>query len=190
MTIPTEPIGSIPRAPRLIQAIAASGDHADPKLDSLYEEAIRDTIEQFEDTGSPLVTDGEQRKYQNFATYCVDGLPNTAPDGFKLPFAAGHTRRLPRLTGGPFRFLMFGYDYLDLAFKYAHVPVKQAVISPSALRLMYPAEHLLGYSREEFIRDLLAEHEKEIRGCLAKGAYKVQIDFTEGRLAVKLDPSG
>ena len=37
--------------------------------------------------------------------------------------------------------------------------------------------------REEFIRDLLvcsAEHEEEIRGCLAKGAYKVQIDFTEG----------
>ena len=38
--------------------------------------------------------------------------------------------------------------------------------------------------------DLLAEHEKEIRGCLANGAYKVQIDFTEGRLAVKIDPSG
>ena len=30
----------------------------------------------------------------------------------------------------------------------------------------------------------------EIRRCFAKGAYKVQIDFTEGRLAVKLDPSG
>jgi 5-methyltetrahydropteroyltriglutamate--homocysteine methyltransferase len=108
-------------------------------LEPLYEEAVRDTIEQFAATGSPIVTDGEQRKYQNFATYCVDGLPNTAPDGFKLPFAAGHTRRLPRLTGGPFRFLMFGYDYLDLAFKYAHVPVKQAVISASALSLMYPA---------------------------------------------------
>src|ERR1700732_303850 len=38
--------------------------------------------------------------------------------------------------------------------------------------------------------DLLAEHEKEIRGCLAKGAHKVQVDFTEARLAVKIDPSG
>ena len=189
MIIPTEPIGSIPRPLKLLDAITRYGS-SHPSLEPLYEEAVRDTIEQFEAAGSPIVTDGEQRKYQNFATYCVDGLPNTAPDGFKLPFAAGHTRRLPRLTGGPFRFLMFGYDYLDLAFKYAHVPVKQAVISPSALSLMYPAEHLLGYSREEFIRDLLAEHEKEIRGCLAKGAYKVQIDFTEGRLAVKLDPSG
>ena len=104
MTIPTEPIGSIPRPLRLIQAIAASGDHADPKLDSLYEEAIRDTIERFEATGSPVITDGEQRKYHNFWTYCVDGLPNTSPDGFKIPFAAGHIRHMPRLTSGPFQY--------------------------------------------------------------------------------------
>ncbi len=55
---------------------------------------------------------------------------------------------------------------------------------------MYPADEIPGYSREEFIRDLLDEHETEMRRCLAKGAYKVQIDFTEGRLAVKIDPSG
>jgi 5-methyltetrahydropteroyltriglutamate--homocysteine methyltransferase len=85
---------------------------------------------------------------------------------------------------------MYGYDFLDLAMKYTHVPVKQAVISPSALSLMYPAKNLPGYSREEFIEDLLGEHEREIRGCFAKGAHKVQIDFTEGRLAVKIDPSG
>jgi 5-methyltetrahydropteroyltriglutamate--homocysteine methyltransferase len=87
MTIPTEPIGSIPRPPRLIRAIAASGDHADPKL-------------------------------------------------------------------------------------------------------VYPAEGLPGYTRDEFIDDLLRQHETEVRACLQKGAHKVQIDFTEGRLAVKLDPSG
>jgi 5-methyltetrahydropteroyltriglutamate--homocysteine methyltransferase len=189
MTIPTEPIGSIPRPLALLDAISRYGS-ANPLLEPLYEEAIQETIEQFEATGSPVVTDGEQRKYHNFATYCVEGLPNTAPDGFKLPFAAGHIRRWPRLTAGPFRFLMFGYDFLARALKYAHVPVKQAVISPSALSLMYPAENLPDYSREEFIRDLLAEHEKEIRGCLAKGAHKVQVDFTEGRLAVKIDPSG
>jgi 5-methyltetrahydropteroyltriglutamate--homocysteine methyltransferase len=55
---------------------------------------------------------------------------------------------------------------------------------------MYPPEEILGYSRDEFIRDLLNEHEKEIRGCLRKGAFKVQIDFTEARLAMKIDPSG
>ncbi len=185
MNIPTEPIGSIPRPLKLLDAINRHGG-SDPSLEPLYEEAVRDTIEQFGATGSPVVTDGEQRKYHNFATYCVEGLPNTAPDGFKLPFAAGDTRRWPRLTGGPFRFQMYGYDFLDRAMKYAHVPVKQAIISPSALSLMYPAENLPGYSREEFIKDLLGEHEKEIRGCFAKGAHKVQIDFTKGRLAVKI----
>ena len=177
-----------PRAAGALQvgSFAYFGTSVEP----LYDEAIRDTIQQFEATGSPVITDGEQRKYHNFATYCVEGLPNTAPDGFKLPFADGHARRLPRLTGGPFRFLMYGYDFLDRAMKYAHVPVKQAVISPSALSLMYPAENLPDYPREEFIEDLLGEHEKEIRGCFGKGAHKVQIDFTEGRLAVKIDPSG
>src|ERR1700738_1591807 len=74
--------------------------------------------------------------------------------------------------------------------RYAPVPVKQAVISPSALSLMYPAEKIPDYSREQFIDDLLSKHETEIRRCLKKGAHKVQIDFTEGRLAVKIDPSG
>jgi 5-methyltetrahydropteroyltriglutamate--homocysteine methyltransferase len=189
MTIPTEPIGSIPRPLALIEAIAARGG-SDPALEPLYDAAIRDTIERFEATGSPVITDGEQRKYHNFWTYCVQGLPNTAPDGFKIPFVAGHTRRMLRLTGGPFRYQRHADSYLDVALRYAHVPVKQAVISPSALSLMYPAEAIPGYSREEFIRDLLNEHETEVRSCLAKGAHNVQIDFTEGRLAVKIDASG
>ena len=70
------------------------------------------------------------------------------------------------------------------------MPLKQAVISPSALSLMYPADGIPGYTREQFIDDLLREHETEIRRCLRAGAHKVQIDFTEGRLAMKIDPSG
>ncbi len=97
---------------------------------------------------------------------------------------------MPRLTAGPFRYKRFADSYLDVAKRYAHVPLKQAIISPSALSLMYPAEGLPGYSRDQFIEDLLAEHEREIRGCFAKGAYKVQIDFTEARLAMKIDPTG
>ncbi len=189
MRIPTEPIGSIPRPPQLIEAVAA-GSITDPNLDPLYEAAIKDTIERFEATGSPIITDGEQRKYHNFWTYSVHGLPNTAPDGFRIPFAAGHVRRMPRLTGGPFRYKRYAYNYLDIALKYANRPLKQAVISPSALSLMYPADEIPGYPRDEFIEDLLSEHEKEIRGCLTRGAAKVQIDFTEARLAMKLDPSG
>lgn len=188
-TIPTEPIGSIPRTPELIDALSTH-DAEDPTLNPLYDDAIRDTIARFEETGSPVITDGEQRKYHNFWTYSVHGLPNTAPDGFKIPFAAGHTRRMPRLTSGPFRYRRQADAYLDVAMRYARLPVKQAVISPSALSLMYPAEGIDGYSRDEFIQDLLHEHESEIRNCLDKGAHKVQIDFTEGRFAVKIDPTG
>ncbi len=189
ITIPTEPIGSIPRPGALIERVA-KGDGEDPSLDALYDDAVRDTIQRFEATGSPVVTDGEQRKYHNFCTYCVHGLPNTAPDGFKIPFADGHTRRLARLTRGPFRYKRYADCYLDVAMRYARVPVKQAVISPSALSLMYPSERIPDYSREQFIEDLLNEHESEIRRCLRKGAHAVQVDFTEGRLAVKIDPSG
>jgi len=187
--IPTEPIGSLPRPPELIAAVAR-GDGDDPRLDALYDDAIRDTIARFEATGSPVITDGEQRKYHNFWTYSVHGLANTAPDGFRIPFAAGHTRRMPRLTAGPFRYKRYADSYLQVAQRYARAQLKQAVISPSALSLMYPAEGIPGYTREQFLEDLLAEHEIEIRRCLQLGAHTVQIDFTEGRLAMKIDPTG
>ena len=190
MLIPTEPIGSIPRPKSLLDAIEQAGDFAAPALNPLYEEAIKDIVARFEKTGSPVVTDGEQRKYHNFWTYSVHGSPNTSPDGFKIPFAAGHVRRMPRLTKGPFRYRFYADRYVEAARKFTNLPIKQAVISPSALSLMYPGEDIPGYSRDEFIDDLLREHEMEIRRCFQKGAQKVQIDFTEGRLAVKLDPSG
>jgi 5-methyltetrahydropteroyltriglutamate--homocysteine methyltransferase len=191
VTLPTEPIGSIPRPLGLIQAVELhGGDGMDPALEPLYEAAIRDTIDCFEATGSPVITDGEQRKFHNFWTYCVYGMPNASPDGFRIPFAGGHTRRMPRLTAGPFRYMRYADQYLEIALRYARVPIKQAVISPSALSLMYPPEGITGYPRARFIDDLLREHESEVRHCLQKGAHKVQVDFTEGRLAIKIDPSG
>jgi 5-methyltetrahydropteroyltriglutamate--homocysteine methyltransferase len=162
----------------------------DPTLDPLYDAAIRETIELFEATGSPVITDGEQRKFHNFWTYSVEGLANTRPDGFAIPFRAGHLRRMPRLVSGPFAYKRYADRYLDQALRYAHVPLKQAVISPSALSLLYPEDGIPGYSRDTFIEDLLREHVTEVRRCLRKGAHKVQIDFTEGRLALKIDPSG
>jgi 5-methyltetrahydropteroyltriglutamate--homocysteine methyltransferase len=188
MKIPTEPIGSIPRPLKLIEAFAEH-DADDPALNELYEEAIRDTLQRFEETGSPVVTDGEQRKYHNFATYAVDGLENMAPDGFKLPFVT-HTRRWPRLTRGPFRYKRYADRFLTFAQQHTTLPVKQAVIAPSAISLMYPADGLPDYSRERFLEDAVREHETEVRRCLDAGAHCVQIDFTEGRLALKIDPSG
>jgi 5-methyltetrahydropteroyltriglutamate--homocysteine methyltransferase len=189
MDLPTEPIGSLPRLPSLIEAVRA-GDGFDPRLEPLYQEAVRDPIARIEATGSPVLTDGEQRKFHNFWTYSVQGLPNTAPDGFTIPFKAGHVRRMPRLTAGPFRYARYADRYLDEALRHTRRPLKQAVISPSALSLLYPPEGIAGYEREAFLDDLLGEHVKEVRGCLARGASKVQVDFTEGRLALKLDPTG
>jgi 5-methyltetrahydropteroyltriglutamate--homocysteine methyltransferase len=191
MAIPTEPIGSIPRPPQLIQAIQSfqAGDISAEALDNAYQAALQDTIARFEQTGSPILTDGEQTK-SSFATYPLTGLPNLAPDGVVIPFADGHQRQLPRLTGGPFHYGTHADSYLKAARAYTQRPVKQAVISASALSLLYPGDGIADYSREAFIADLVDEAETDIRGALDAGAARVQIDFTEGRLSLKLDPSG
>ena len=190
MSLPTEPIGSIPRGPALIDAMRAlaAGQIGQAELDRLGDEAVRETIAALERTGSPVITDGEQTK-PSFATYPVHGLPNLAPDGVTIPFADGHTRQLPRLTEGPFRYRTYAATYTEAARRYAHRPLKQAVISSSALSLLYPASGIPGYSNEAFLEDLVREAETDIRRALDAGACSVQIDFTEGRLAVKLDPS-
>jgi 5-methyltetrahydropteroyltriglutamate--homocysteine methyltransferase len=191
MPIPTEPIGSVPRPRRLLDAVrgfeARVIDRA--SLDAEYESALRDTIAQMEATGSPVISDGEQTK-PSFATYPIHGLDTLAPDGVVIPFADGHTRQLPRLAAGPFRYAMYAGSYVRAARRYARVPVKQAVISASALSLLYPEQGIADYTREAFIQDLVREAEADIRSALDAGAHNVQIDFTEGRLALKLDPSG
>ena len=190
MPIPTEPIGSIPRPLALMAAMRelAAGQIAPEQAAGIADAALRDTIARFEATGSPVITDGEQTK-PSFATYPIHGLENLAPDGVTIPFADGHTRQLPRLTAGPFRYQTRAASYLTAAQRYTRTPLKQAVISASALSLLYPADGIAGYPRDEFLADLVNEAEADIRGCLAAGASTVQIDFTEGRLAVKLDPS-
>lgn len=187
MTIPTESIGSIPRKRELIEAIGQGVP--DIQLDMLYQTSLQETIELLEQTGSPVLTDGEQTK-SSFATYPLEGFTLLSPNGVVIPFADGHTRQLPMLKSGPFRYTHYADQYLKQAQQYTRLPLKQAIISSSALSLLYPAEGIEGYSREAFLSDLLNEHETDIRRCLEAGAYKVQIDFTEGRLALKLDPSG
>jgi 5-methyltetrahydropteroyltriglutamate--homocysteine methyltransferase len=190
MPIPTEPIGSIPRPPQLIDAMRdlEGGRITRANFEAVCEGALRDTLQRFEATGSPVITDGEQAK-PSFATYPIHGLSNLAHDGVVIRFADRHTRQLPRLTSGPFRYKTLASSYLEVAQQYTRTPLKQAVISASALSLLYPQSGIPGYSREEFLVDLVHEAEADIRHCLEKGAYNVQIDFTEGRLAVKLDPS-
>jgi len=191
MAIPTEPIGSIPRPQTLIdtQISFQAGRASREVLDAAYAAALNDTIRRLEETGSPVLTDGEQTK-PSFATYPLSGLENLAPDGVTIPFADGHTRQLPRLTAGPFRYGVHASEYTRAARAYTQKPVKQAVISASALSLLYPQAGIAGYSRESFLADLINEAEADIRGALEAGAASVQIDFTEGRLSLKLDPTG
>jgi 5-methyltetrahydropteroyltriglutamate--homocysteine methyltransferase len=191
MEILTEPIGSIPRPASLIEAIrdTQAGKTTAAALEAAYSEALRNTIEHFEQTGSPVITDGEQTK-PSFATYPLSGLTNLAPDGVIIPFADGHTRQLPRLTAAPFRYGVHAATFLQAARRYTGLPIKQAVISASALSLLYPTEPIAGYSRDEFLADLMDEAEADIRGALDAGAVSVQIDFTEARLSLKLDPTG
>jgi methionine synthase II (cobalamin-independent) len=197
--IPTEPVGSLPR-PSTLQAAYAdydAGTITREQLEALQDEAVRDSISRMEATGSPIVSDGEQR-WSSFATYAITdtlagtGLaPNLAGTGgqYFAIFADGHHRQLPRLTGGPFRYKTYAADTLRKSIKYAGKPMKQAVIAPSMLALLYPLEEEVpGYSREEFEEDLCSECEKDIRAAFEAGAARVSIDFTEGRLATRADP--
>ena len=196
--IPTEPVGSLPR-PAKLQAAYAAYDAGQIKLGQLEDEqetAVADSIKRGEATGAPIISDGEQR-WSSFATYPITdtlagtglaaNLGGTGGQYFAI-FADGHNRQLPRLTGGPFRYKAFASDSLKKSIKLATKPMKQAVIAPSMLALLYPLkEEVAGYSRAAFEEDLCNECEKDIRQAFAAGAARVSIDFTEGRLACRCD---
>jgi methionine synthase II (cobalamin-independent) len=197
--IPTEPVGSLPRPSRLQAAYAEydAGNITREELEAEQDDAVRDSITRGEATGAPIISDGEQR-WSSFATYAITdtlagtGLAdNLAPTGgqYFAIFADGHHRQLPRLTGGPFRYKTYAADTLAKSIRFATRPMKQAVIAPSMLALLYPLnEEVPGYPREAFEDDLVAECEKDIRRAFEAGAARVSIDFTEGRLATRADP--
>ena len=199
MPIPTEVVGSLPR-PEYLQKAYADYDAGTIKRQDLIkaqDKAAENSIKNMIETGEPLVTDGEQRA-SSFATYPITdtlggtGLAsNLAADGqYFAIFDDGHHRQLPRLVQGPLKYKTYAYDNLSASIGYAHGhPMKQAVIAPSMLYLLYPLNNTIeGYSKEQFVADLVSECEKDIRGCFKAGAKRVSIDFTEGRLASKKDP--
>lgn len=116
-------------------------------------------------------------------------VANMKADGqYFAIFDDGHHRQLPRLVKGPFRYKTFAYDNFKLSRSYATKPMKQAVIAPSMMYLTYPLTgEIEGYPKNQFVKDLVSECTKDIRGCFAAGARRVSIDFTEGRLAAKND---
>ncbi len=190
MPIPTEPIGSIPRPAALIETITAFQNKriGAAALEGAYAEALRDTIVRFERTGSPIITDGEQTK-PSFATYPLSGLNNLAPDGGHHP-VCGWTRAPVASLDRRALSIQCSRRKLPSGRPSIHqTPIKQAVISASALSLLYPSDGIPDYPREAFMEDLINEAAADIRGALDAGAATVQIDFTEARLSLKLDPS-
>lgn len=196
--IPTEPVGSLPRPAKLQEAYAKydAGEIGKDDLEQLQDAAVQDSIERFEATGSPIISDGEQR-WSSFATYPIadtlagTGLaPGLGPGGqFFAIFADGHGRQLPKLLSGPFRYNQHAADTLKKSIPYATKPMKQAVIAPSMLALLYPlVDPVEGYTRDEFEAALIDECEQDIRQAFAAGAARVSVDFTEGRLATREDP--
>ena len=197
--IPTEPVGSLPRPSWLQRAYAQydAGEITREQLQAEQDKAVKDSIEHQEATGTPIISDGEQR-WSSFATYPIadtlagtglaDHLAGAGGQYFAI-FADGHNRQLPRLTSGPFRYQTYAADTLRKSLPMASKPMKQAVIAPSMLALLYPLdEEIPGYPRDAYEEDLVAECEKDIRQAFAAGAARVSIDFTEGRLATRNDP--
>ncbi|MBA3252395.1 MAG: hypothetical protein H0T66_19305 [Geodermatophilaceae bacterium] len=195
--IPTEPVGSLPRPTTLQEAYAKydKGEIGKDDLEKEQDAAVKDSVERFEATGSPIISDGEQR-WSSFATYPIadtlagTGLaPGLGPGGqFFAIFADGHGRQLPKLESGPFKYNQHAADTLKKSKPYASKPMKQAVIAPSMLALLYPLKDPVeGYSRDEFEAALIDECERDIREAFAAGAERVSVDFTEGRLATRED---
>jgi methionine synthase II (cobalamin-independent) len=196
--IPTEPVGSLPRPARLQAAYASydAGEISKEQLEGEQEEAVKDSIQRSEATGAPIISDGEQR-WSSFATYPIadtlagTGLaPSLGPGGqYFAIFADGHGRQLPKLERGPFAYNHYAADSLRKSLPYANRPMKQAVIAPSMLALLYPLEDPVeGYSRDDFEAALIDECERDIRKAFEAGAVRVSVDFTEGRLATRADP--
>ena len=122
-------MGSLPRPDELIAAQRSyrHGRISKDRLKDFYNRAVQTTVEQFEATGSPVITDGEQTK-PSFLTYPISALVDEcytfSQDCFSLKFADGHQRALPRLTKAPFRYAVYADTYMDLAREFTILPLK------------------------------------------------------------------
>ncbi|KAI9724276.1 MAG: hypothetical protein M1828_003700 [Chrysothrix sp. TS-e1954] len=206
MPVPTECVGSLPRPEYLQEAMASydAGNISLQELQKSQDKAAEDSVTRMAQTGQALLTDGEQRA-SSFATYpIIDTLggaglaDNMKPDGqYFAIFDDGHHRQLPRLTAGPFKYRTYAWQNLEknnaIFDRVKSNPgvqgMKTAVIAPTMLYLLYPLKDAVpGYPRDQFVKDIVDECEKDIRGCFQRGAKRVSLDFTEGRLASKKDP--
>ena len=197
--IPTEPVGSLPRPSWLqrgLRPVRRGGDHprsargrAGQGGQGLDRAPGGDRDADHLRRRAALVELRDLRDHRHAGRHRAGRPPGRDGGQYFAIFADGHNRQLPRLTGGPFRYKTYAADTLKKSITMAHKPMKQAVIAPSMLALLYPLdEEIPGYSREAFEEDLVGECEKDIRQAFAAGAARVSVDFTEGRLATRNDP--
>ena len=195
--IPTEPVGSLPRPDKLQAAYAeydagkidkpAAGGRAGGRREGLDRARRGNRRPDHLRRRAVVVELCDLPGDRHAGRHGPRRSPRPGGQYFAI-FADGHYRQLPKLVGGPFRYKTFAADTLKRSIKLASRPMKQAVIAPSMLALLYPLdEEISGYSREQFENDLVDECEKDIRGAFDAGAVRVSIDFTEGRLALRED---
>src|SRR6476659_6781785 len=123
------------------------------------------------ETGLPLLAVGHHRRPLSTGTHalppCVEAVEPTAtparprPHGFgitKLPQQFLLLQRHRDTLGVIDRSAVIGGDRdARHSRKPTQTPVKQAVISASALSLLYPADGIEGYARGAFLSDLIDE---------------------------------
>ena len=192
MTIPTEPVGSVPRPRYLLDALAGSRDRYRRRVDSLeaaYDRAVRETIARVRGDGVARdhgwrAGEGELRDVSAARRHEPRARRRRHPVRGWSHAPAAPPRRGPvqihRLRG-----------QLPRACEEVH----QAAVEAGGHRALctQPALSADGprglHAATSSSADLVRESAADIRSCFDGGAVSVQLDFTEGRLAVKLDPS-
>lgn len=193
--MPTEPLGALPQPSSLLAAYAAyeAGTISMRALEHRHDAAVREAITRQEEIDQPVNSLGDPPR-PPLATYSMaDAFAETAlasgkgPSGqFHAMFAgaAPYCNPRPTLDSDARR-----YEALSRSVEYAQAPLKQAVVAPSMLALLYPTDDPIdGYSREQFEEDVVQECAAEIRKAFDAGAARVSIDCTESGLATCRHP--
>ena len=195
MTIAQTPVGSLPRSPDLQSAYSSfsDGDLDRNELDQLIEEEIKNVVQTYEKIeGNPIITTGEVEK-PNFLTYFLEngfiklGEPNSNNNkGFTIEFEGHHSREMAILQAEqtPFKYAHYGDEWLATLKKYSNMPFKATVIAPSAVSLIYINE-IPGYSKEQFLSDLIDECVNDIKKCIRAGASEIRYGYDRGDICFK-----
>ena len=117
--IPFSAISSIPRDNETQFTIV------NVPLSMAIDKSAQETVSSLEEVGSSIVGDGEQSKvhlrYLQFGwTWTSEPL---SFGGVVIPFADGHSRNLPRLSAGPFKYANYAGSFVTRTKKYANHPV-------------------------------------------------------------------